>query len=228
MARPTSRSWRDVLFSRRSPPRGTRLFSRRSPTPRSSDQEVLDPESLSRRTELLNALREHHNTPCVDIAGVSIHEVIGQGNFGTVHKCRVGGQPAACKAIGASGLTDEEISFLKNECIIWSRIAHDNIVGFLGLTFDAKRLWLLCEFMPDGNLSEKLAQRREAGASPLMKQHLISQLMQVGSGMRYLHALEPPVLHRDLKSSNIMLKGGRLAIADFGLACYEVPAGMHT
>ena len=56
---------------------------------------------------------------------------------------------------------------------------------------------------------------------------LIEQLQQIATGMEYLHALQPPVLHRDLKSANVLIAEGgqRLAIADFGLARYQANPG---
>jgi serine/threonine protein kinase len=48
--------------------------------------------------------------------------------------------------------------------------------------------------------------------------------------MEYLHELDPPVLHRDLKSANVLIAAGgrRLAIADFGLARYQAKGGKMT
>ena len=54
---------------------------------------------------------------------------------------------------------------------------------------------------------------------------LVGELQQIAQGMEYLHGLEPPVLHRDLKSANILIDGARLAIADFGLARYQAQQG---
>ena len=56
---------------------------------------------------------------------------------------------------------------------------------------------------------------------------LIEQLQQIATGMEYLHALQPPVLHRDLKSANVLIAEGgqRIAIADFGLARYQANPG---
>jgi len=47
--------------------------------------------------------------------------------------------------------------------------------------------------------------------------------MQIATGMAYLHGMEPVILHRDLKSGNILLAdgGSRLAIGDFGLSRYQ-------
>ena len=62
---------------------------------------------------------------------------------------------------------------------------------------------------------------------PVGPRAIVSQLRQVGSGIEYLHSMDPPVLHRDLKSANILIaetdkgNGARLAIADFGLARYQ-------
>ena len=47
---------------------------------------------------------------------------------------------------------------------------------------------------------------------------------QIAEGMEFLHALEPPILHRDLKSGNVLMSddlGSRLAIGDFGVARYQ-------
>jgi serine/threonine protein kinase len=86
---------------------------------------------------------------------------------------------------------------------------------------------LVCEFFVDGSLQDRLERLRKSKAPRPEPLDLVQQLQQIASGLEYLHALEPPVLHRDLKSANILLgdAGSRLAIADFGLARYQAGPG---
>jgi len=162
---------------------------------------------------------------CTKMADVTLGKVIGHGSSATVFRCRIRGKAAACKQSVVAPLRGKvginSIDLLKNECSIWSHISHKNVVGFLGAAFDGPCFCLLCEYMQDGSLFNKHERRRTSRASPLTEHVLLDQLQQVASGMRYLHAHEPPIIHRDLKSANVLLDGKRLAIADFGLARYQ-------
>jgi len=179
---------------------------------------------LARNQKLLESM-ELDDKHTIEFRDVTLGEFVGEGGFAKVYKCQIDGRAGVCKEIQSKNLDDEARYLLKNECTIWSRLAHQNIVGFLGMTSDATRLWLLCEFMAEGSLHQKHERRRRSRAAPPTEELLINQLQQVASGMDYLHALEPPVLHRDLKSPNILLQGDRLAIADFGLARYQERSG---
>merc|ERR1719224_335810 len=79
--------------------------------------------------------------------------------------------------------------------------------------------------LPDGALGDHLKRLREKHAPPPKEIDLVMSLQQVATGMEYLHSLD--VLHRDLKSANILRTddGNRLAIADFGLARYQETSG---
>ena len=129
--------------------------------------------------------------------------------------------------ITAEKLNEEMTYLLTNECTIWARLAHPHIASFLGMASTPTSVMLVCELLPDGALQDRLAKLRKAKAPPPTALELVTQLQQIATGMEYLHALEPPVLHRDLKSANILLKAGgaHLAIADFGLARYQASAG---
>jgi len=156
---------------------------------------------------------------------ISLGGLIGTGGFAKVYHCNVDGVdgPAVCKAINAEKIDDEAAYLLTNECTIWAKLAHPNIVNFYGLSWTSTTILLLCEFMPEGSLLEAHEQYRKQQKPMPHEADLIAQLTQVSSGMAYLHAMEPPILHRDLKSANILLSSGhdRLAIADFGLARFQ-------
>ena len=158
---------------------------------------------------------------CLPEDKVALGDLLGKGAFAKVYKCDLDGRAAVCKCIGTGKLDTDTMYLLHNECTIWSRLKHPHIVNFLGMTSTSTGLWLLCEYMPGGSLSEVHERKRSANAPRAAEGDLLDALQQVASGMMYLHALEPPVLHRDLKSPNILISGSRLVIADFGLARYQ-------
>ena len=148
---------------------------------------------------------------------------IGEGGFAKVYRCKLDGQLAVAKVISSEAINEEMTYLLTNECTIWSRLAHPNIVSFYGMASTPSSIWLVCEFFSDGSLQSRHEQSRRSKEPPLSTFRLVSELRQIAKGMEYLHSLDPPVLHRDLKSANILLAEGgrRLAIADFGLARYQ-------
>jgi len=152
---------------------------------------------------------------------VVLGELIGKGGFANVHKGQFDGQTVVCKFISSGMLDDNIIEVLENECTIWAGLCHPNIVDFYGMSWTSSNIWLLCEFMPDGSLYQVNERKRLAKTPPPAEAEVLESLQQVAAGMNYLHGLKPPVLHRDLKSPNVLLAGKRLAIADFGLARYQ-------
>lgn len=183
-----------------------------------------------------------HLTLTITISRLSCTQMIGQGGFAKVHNCVYAGQKAVAKVIDASRMNEEMTYLLTNECTIWARLAHENIVSFFGMAMKESSppgVMLVCELLPDGALQDALERLRKkqiqetkavTGVNPNApgaQLELVGQLHQIARGMTYLHGLSPPVLHRDLKSANILMADGgkRLAIADFGLARYQANAG---
>ena len=71
------------------------------------------------------------------------------------------------------------------------------------------------EYMPGGSLFDLLYKRKEK----LSWARKLEIVLQTARGMAYLHTRSPPVLHRDLKSLNLLLdKAGDVRITDFGMA----------
>jgi len=178
------------------------------------------------RAALLNniSLNEHQ---CLDSNQIRLGPHLGEGGFAKVYRCELDGQMAVAKVIDSNKLNEEMTYLLTNECTIWARLGHPHIVSFFGMASTSAAVMLVCELLPGGSLQDALKLKREQRAPPPEQLDLVKKLQQIASGMEYLHSLDPPVLHRDLKSANILLAEGgeRLAIADFGLARYQAASG---
>ncbi|CAK0899268.1 unnamed protein product [Prorocentrum cordatum] len=79
---------------------------------------------------------------------------------------------------------------------------HENIVGFIGITLAALPIRLVLEYCAGGSLFELLHNRYNV---PVSWKQRLKMLSDVASALDYLHNFEPPILHRDLKSLNMML-----------------------
>ena len=80
-------------------------------------------------------------------------------------------------------------------------------------------LFFVSEFMECGDLAEAL-KKRDAQDNPTLSWEARSQIAaDIAEGMAFLHSRKPPLIHRDLKSHNVLLRSdGRAKIADFGLS----------
>ncbi|KAG5552748.1 hypothetical protein RHGRI_010746 [Rhododendron griersonianum] len=141
---------------------------------------------------------------------------IGYGGYGKVYKGLLsGGQLLAIKR-AQQGSTQGGLEF-KTEIELLSRVHHKNLVGLVGFCFEQGEQMLVYEFMPNGTLKESLSGK--SGIHLDWKRRL---RITLGSarGLAYLHDLaDPPIIHRDVKSTNILLDENLTAkVADFGLS----------
>jgi serine/threonine protein kinase len=105
-----------------------------------------------------------------------------------------------------------------------------HVVAFLGASIAAPKLAIILEFMPGGSLYRAIHRRRRnnLGAFPLLKSLWIA--FGIAKGMSYLHAQYPVIIHRDLKSPNILLGTNvrEVKITDFGLSRLRVASFVNT
>ncbi|KAJ1263385.1 hypothetical protein BS78_09G180500 [Paspalum vaginatum] len=142
------------------------------------------------------------------------HE-IGSGGYGKVYKgTLVDGTRVAIKR-AQSGSMQGVVEF-KNEIELLSRVHHRNLVSLVGFCFEQGEQMLVYEYISNGTLRENLLVR---GTYLDWKKRL---RIALGSarGLAYLHELaDPPIIHRDVKSTNILLDDHLKAkVADFGLS----------
>ncbi|KAJ6838072.1 wall-associated receptor kinase-like 14 [Iris pallida] len=141
---------------------------------------------------------------------------LGTGAYGTVYVGQIAnGELAAVKKIKHPD--PESVSHVMNEVRMISSLDHPNLVRLLGCCIERGEQILVYEFMPHGTLSQHLQRQRGPGLPWAVR---LSIAAETAKAVAYLHSsVEPPIYHRDVKSSNILLDHHFHAkIADFGLS----------
>jgi serine/threonine protein kinase len=104
---------------------------------------------------------------------------------------------------------------LRNEVIILSRLRHPNVVLYIGASTKLPDACIVTEWCDKGSLSDLLYNSKSRVDFSLMMHVAID----VAQGMNYLHSLDPQIIHRDLKSGNVLLdKNFTAKVCDFGLS----------
>ncbi|KAK4488873.1 hypothetical protein RD792_004689 [Penstemon davidsonii] len=143
--------------------------------------------------------------------------MLGEGGLGRVYKaCFHENFHAAVKKIYAGG-QEVEREF-ENEVQSLSKIQHQNIVSLLGYCIHGEARFLVYEMMENGSLEFHL--HGPSHRSTLTWHVRMKIALDVARGLEYLHeSCNPPLIHRDIKSSNILLDSHFNAkLSDFGLA----------
>uniref|UniRef100_A0A4W3HN18 Mitogen-activated protein kinase kinase kinase n=1 Tax=Callorhinchus milii TaxID=7868 RepID=A0A4W3HN18_CALMI len=160
----------------------------------------------------------------IEFSQLSLEEIIGVGGFGKVYRGTWRGQVVAVKA--ARRDPDEEMGATaesaRREARLFSMLRHHNIISLRGVCLQEPNLCLVMEYAQGGALNRALSGRR------IPPHTLVNWAVQIARGMCYLHGEAiVPIIHRDLKSSNILLlekienddiANKTLKITDFGLA----------
>ncbi|XP_051124532.1 probable serine/threonine-protein kinase PBL21 [Andrographis paniculata] len=142
--------------------------------------------------------------------------LIGSGGFGCVYKGRLeSGLIVAVKRLNLEGLQGTQEFIV--EVLMLSLLHHPNLVNLIGYCTDGDQRLLVYEFMPMGSLENHLF---GMNMKPLSWCTRLKIAVGAARGLEYLHCkTNPPVIYRDLKSSNILLDDDFNAkLSDFGLA----------
>ncbi|KNA23173.1 hypothetical protein SOVF_027250 isoform B [Spinacia oleracea] len=147
--------------------------------------------------------------------------IIGQGAFGSVYRGVLNdGKKVAIKLMDHGGKHGEEE--FKMEVELLSRLRSPYLLSLVGHCSDSNHRLLVYEFMINGGLQEHLYPTRGSNVFPsrLDWEARLKIALDAAKGLEYLHEhVNPPVIHRDFKSSNILLdKNFHAKVSDFGLA----------
>ncbi|KAL5739344.1 hypothetical protein ACOSP7_028252 [Xanthoceras sorbifolium] len=151
--------------------------------------------------------------------------ILGQGSFGPVYKATMPTGGVAAVKVLASNSNQGEREF-QTEVSLLGRLHHRNLVNLIGYCVDKGQHMLIYEFMSNGSLANLLYSEGQV----LGWEERLQISLDISHGIEYLHeGAVPPVIHRDLKSANILLDHSMKAkVADFGLSKEEVFDGRNS
>ncbi|KAK7277253.1 hypothetical protein RIF29_18404 [Crotalaria pallida] len=148
---------------------------------------------------------------------LNFKEHIGTGSFGTVLRADWRGSDVAVKILKVQGFDGERFEEFRKEVSLMKRLRHPNIVLLMGAVIQPPKLSIVTEYLSRGSLYE-LLQMQGVGSS-LSEKRRLSMAYDVASGMNYLHQMKPPIVHRDLKSPNLLVNDTyTVKVCDFGLS----------
>ncbi|KAJ3669094.1 hypothetical protein LUZ60_011044 [Juncus effusus] len=155
---------------------------------------------------------------------------IGSGSFGSVYRATLGdGREVAIKraesadTVSTSSVParhhDRETAFI-SELALLSRINHVNLVRLFGFCTDDNQRILIYEYMSNGTLYDNLHKKQTLPPPLATWKGRLKLALDAARGIEYMHTYAvPPLIHRDIKSQNILLDKDWVAkIADFGLS----------
>jgi serine/threonine protein kinase/GTPase SAR1 family protein len=163
---------------------------------------------------------------------VVLGKELGQGAYGTVHLGVYNKEKVAIKMLITEGKPEEQARDIYNEfrkeVWIMSGLQHPCIVNLKGYSL-APCLAMVMELIPHGDLYKFLNAAETGKISWAMRLRIA---WDIAKGMAFLHATDPPLLHRDMKSPNILMASleptaeAVAKVADFGLTGHVYAGNM--
>ncbi|KAI3671602.1 hypothetical protein L1987_87341 [Smallanthus sonchifolius] len=150
---------------------------------------------------------------CTD--GFSESNLLGHGTYGSVYYGLLREQEVAVKRMTATK-TKEFIAEMKVLC----KVHHTNLVQLIGYAASDDELFLIYEYAQKGSLGSHLHDPQNKGHPTLSWIMRVQIALDTARGLEYIHEhTKPHYVHRDIKTSNILLDGAfKAKISDFGLA----------
>ncbi|KAG1697966.1 hypothetical protein DVH05_015450 [Phytophthora capsici] len=174
------------------------------------------------KDEVITAMR-------IPMEKLTVTKLLSSGGYGEVYRGVYREETVAIKVLLPEKQKDmEQINAFLKEIKMIASIDHPFIVRFLGVAWDSlSDLSAVMEFMEGGDLRallDQFQQERKPRGFNLIKARIA---LQTAQALTYLHSLDPKVLHRDLKTKNILLTSKLEAkLSDFGVSRRYTFTGM--
>ncbi|XP_052152018.1 serine/threonine-protein kinase CTR1-like isoform X2 [Oryza glaberrima] len=151
---------------------------------------------------------------------LELKERVGAGSFGTVYRADWHGSDVAVKVLTDQDVGEAQLKEFLREIAIMKRVRHPNVVLFMGAVTKCPHLSIVTEYLPRGSLF-RLINKASAGEMLDLRRRL-RMALDVAKGINYLHCLNPPIVHWDLKTPNMLVdKNWSVKVGDFGLSRFK-------
>lgn len=153
----------------------------------------------------------------IDPKQVVKHFSVGKGAFGEVFKGLLHGKEVAIKQLYVKDkLNDELLNEFRTEVQIMITLRHPNICLMMGACTQPENLMIIMEYMHNGSVDGLIHGKKKNFLSLEQRVHMARDC---ALGMNWLHQMNPPFLHLDLKPANLLVdKNWNVKVADFGLS----------
>uniref|UniRef100_M4B625 Protein kinase domain-containing protein n=1 Tax=Hyaloperonospora arabidopsidis (strain Emoy2) TaxID=559515 RepID=M4B625_HYAAE len=160
---------------------------------------------------------------------VTVDQLLSRGGFGVVYSGLYNGRRVAVKMLLPE--TRRNISHVINllaEVKMMASMEHPHIVEFIGVAWDSlTNMCVVSEFMAGGDLKALLSDYDEQKHPMGFSRDKLRIALHIAHALMYLHSLDPPIIHRDLKSKNVLLNEKLEAkLTDFGTSRERVNESM--
>jgi serine/threonine protein kinase len=133
---------------------------------------------------------------------IQCKEPLGEGSSCVVYRGLYKRTEVAVKVMRAHTVSNTILKEFEREVSAMVQLRHPNIVLFMGICIE-RDLAIISEFCSGGSLFRLLHDRRDIELSWLQRMKI---LKDIARGVLYLHEMQPPLIHRDLKSLNVLLQ----------------------
>ncbi|KAB2064945.1 hypothetical protein ES319_A09G055500v1 [Gossypium barbadense] len=146
---------------------------------------------------------------------ITLGERIGLGSYGEVYRGDWHGTEVAVKKFLDQDISGELLEEFKSEVLIMKKLRHPNVVLFMGAVTRPPNLSIVTEFLHRGSLYRLLHRPN----NQLDERRRLRMALDAARGMNYLHNCTPMIVHRDLKTPNLLVdKNWVVKVCDFGLS----------
>ena len=141
---------------------------------------------------------------------------VGRGAYGCVKKATFRGLNVAAKVLHRALISEYNRQKFIREMSVATILHHPNLVLFIGATLDESPI-IVTELLPT-------CLSNELDKGPLDDKSIHRIATDIALGLNYLHCNDPPIIHRDISSGNVLLEktssGWKAKLSDFGSTIY--------
>ncbi|CAJ1955358.1 unnamed protein product [Sphenostylis stenocarpa] len=191
------------------------------------DKSQILPQVKEQDNSILHSKKQRYSYPDLLNITNNFNTIIGNGGFGTVYLGYIDDAPVAVKMLSPSSVHGYQQ--FQAEVKLLMRVHHKNLTSLVGYCNEGSNEGLIYEYMANGNLQEHLSGKRRK-TKILSWEERLRIAVDAASGLEYLqNGCKPPIFHRDVKSTNILLSEHFQAkLSDFGLSkIFPTDGGTH-